>query len=488
MKKIKILSLILFWFIFSFWLTSWSDAQDLNTLLEQEKTTVMNLYNSTIDTVDDVFKDTWKPVSETIIYKSLLCLWAISTPIDSSFLQSAKTELKNDILQEYIRLYWKVRWYELWLYTDYTGVKAEIHYFDTIFTPLINQYKIDNLLSISWMVQEVRDYTNQNAEMLSTISNNIIKIQWAVDAYNNLNQDINNFQDWLSSSQEDFYDKLQNAKKVSIQILDSNLQNNIDKFVKRYKKLPWLQWYLLSQKQLSLDWFSDYAQSEINKIFGVTYDQDQYSQISESVNQLKEQFYNWDSLNCTNILSQYSNITDIKTSNIIRDINSLKNWLNVWSVSISTWLSTSAQNTATNAIKTFYAQRLRSDLNDFRSFIYQKIKELYDQYINIPVQSEPENNSDTTSTINLNIPEWFSFTKPFTTDEVSDWVSVLQQMLTQLWLYSWTINWIYDSITKNAVYNMQLQNWLLKWYENKPNVRWRVWPATRNLLNKLIGN
>lgn len=482
MQKTKFLSLILFMVIFSFSFVLWDNAQTLSDLLEQERNGVMTLFNSSVDSVEDIFDDVARPVSETTIFKSLICLGAISTPIDSSFLEAAKTELKNDILQEYIRIYWKVKWYELWLYTDFTWIKTEIQYFPTIFTPLINKYKSDNLVAISWMVQEVRDYTNQNAELLTTVSNRITKIQWAVDMYTDLNEDINDFQKWLSSSQQDFYQKLQNAKSVSYKLLDSNLQNQIDKIVKRYKKLPWLQWYLLSQKQFSLDSFNDYAQTKINEVFGVTYDEDIYSQINESVQSLKSQFYNWDSLNCTNILSNYQDTSDIKISNIIRDINSFKNWLSVSWSSISTWLSTSAQITATNAIKSFYATRLSSDLKDFRSFINQKLKELYNQYINIAVETPAEENK----TINLDIPEWFSFVQAFTTNQVSDSVAVLQQILSQLWLYSWTVNWIYDSLTKNAVYNMQLQNWLLKWYENKPSVRWRLGPTTRAFLNKLI--
>jgi hypothetical protein len=109
---------------------------------------------------------------------------------------------------------------------------------------------------------------------------------------------------------------------------------------------------------------------------------------------------------------------------------------------------------------------------------------LFNNILNIPV-----NNTvtwQTIPTINLNLPQWFSFTKPFKFNEKSDSVKTLQQLLTQIWMYSWSINWIYDSITKNAVYLLQLKNWLLIWYENKSATRWWMGPATRNLLNKLI--
>jgi hypothetical protein len=59
----------------------------------------------------------------------------------------------------------------------------------------------------------------------------------------------------------------------------------------------------------------------------------------------------------------------------------------------------------------------------------------------------------------------------------------LQNLLVTLQLYSWAIDGIYNKATKNAVYQFQLSKWLLKGYENKPSVWWRMWPATRNALN-----
>jgi hypothetical protein len=39
----------------------------------------------------------------------------------------------------------------------------------------------------------------------------------------------------------------------------------------------------------------------------------------------------------------------------------------------------------------------------------------------------------------------------------------------------------------SAVYSLQKENGLLKWYENKPNVWGWMWPATRKLLNTYLG-
>jgi hypothetical protein len=40
-----------------------------------------------------------------------------------------------------------------------------------------------------------------------------------------------------------------------------------------------------------LNEFQNYAKSEINKLFGVTYDQEKYTQVSESIQEIETQFY-----------------------------------------------------------------------------------------------------------------------------------------------------------------------------------------------------
>jgi hypothetical protein len=62
----------------------------------------------------------------------------------------------------------------------------------------------------------------------------------------------------------------------------------------------------------------------------------------------------------------------------------------------------------------------------------------------------------------------------------------LQQLLSNINYYTWAINWVYNTQTKNTVYDFQMANWLLIWYEKRPQSRWWMGPATRQKLNEII--
>lgn len=383
MKKIWLLWLVLT-YILVFWFSTThavDNSSTLYTLLDWQKTSILNYFNQTSNNVYDKYNKIWKPVVDTIVYKSLICLWAITTPFDVTVIDTAKETLRKNILEDYISLDGKVKRFELWLLSDFTWLRNEILAFSGEYIPQINQFQTNQLQLISWLIQTVKDYTSQNSEIINKISANIIKIQWPIDLFNDMNSDIEDFESSLNGSQKDFYNKLNNTKIVSANLFNSNLQNLTDKFVKRYKKLPWLQDYLLWQKDFHVNKFNDYAQSEINKLFWVTYNQEKYTQISNSVQELKSQFYNWDNINCTKILNNYSDIVDRKISNITNDILLFNSWLNISNVSISSWLSISSQNSALSAIKSLYIQYLNLNLQNFREFVYQTIDELYQKYI-----------------------------------------------------------------------------------------------------------
>lgn len=491
MKKINFLNLILFTCLIStsvVWGASSTTSTPLYELLNSQKTSVINYFDQASSNVYDKYDRLWKPVVETVVYKSLVCLWAITNPFDVTVIDTAKDNLKKNIIEEYISLDGKIKRYELWLLSDYTWIKLDILAFSGKYTPLINQFQTNQLLVISWLVQSVRDYTNQNTQLITTISNNITKIEAVNDWYEALIQKINILQNWSASWQSDFIKNLNNSKDISINILNSNLQTQQDKILKRYKKLTWLDMLLADYKQNTLNTFYHDAETHINSLFSGYYDYTKFAQVKTEVLNLKKDFYSWSNLICSNILSKYNVATEKSLLNTQSKIASLTSWMNSSISSISSWwLSEAFKLLSQQNIKTFYSKRLNSDLQSFRTFTYQKIDSLYNSLLSVPV-----NNVITwqvvVPTINLNLPQWFSFTKPFNLNEKSESVKILQQLLTNLWLYSWSINWIYDSITKTATYLLQLQNWLLAWYEKKPATRWWMWPATRSLLNKLIRN
>jgi len=493
MIKTKIWSLILFMSLLCIstaWASSSNTSTSLYDLLNSQKTSVINYFDQVSNNVYDKYDKLWKPVVETVVYKSLVCLWAITNPFNLAVLDTTKDNLKKSLLEEYISLDGKVKRYELWMISDYTWIQSDILAFSGKYTPQINQFQTNQLQLISWLIQSVRDYTNQNTQLINTISNNITKIENINDWYETIVNKINILQNWSSSWQSDFIKSLNNSKNISVNILISNLQTQQDNILKRYKKLIWLDLVLTDYKQNLLNIFSQDTDNYINSMFSWYYDYTKFAQVKTDLIALKKDFYSWTNLICSNIISKYNTATDRNLVNTQSRIDILTSWLNASVSSVSSgWLSDLFKQKALQSIKTFYSKRLNSDLQLFKTFTYQKIDLLFNNLLNIPVV--PVNNSITwqvTSNVNLNIPQWFSFTKPFNINDKSDSIKTLQQLLTNIWLYSWSINWIYDSITKNAVYLFQLRNWLLIWYENKPTTRWRMWPATRNSLNKLITN
>jgi len=490
MRKTKIWSLILFVSLVSISIVcsaSLNTSTSLYDLLNSQKTLVIGYFDKASSDVYDKYDKLWKPVVQTVVYKSLVCLWAITNPFDITVVDTAKDNLRKSILEEYISLDGKIKRYELWLLSDYTWLSLDILAFSGKYTPLINQFQTNQLLAISWLIQSVRDYTNQNTQLINTISNNITKIESVNNWYETLIQKINILQNWSFSWQSDFIKNLNTSKNLSINILDSNLQSQQDKILKRYKKLTWLNLLLSENKQNLLNIFSQDTENQINGIFSWYYDYIKLTQIKSDFLNLKKDFYSWNNLICSNIISKYNSTTEKLLLNTQSKIDWLISWLNISISSISSWwLSDLFKQSALKNIKNFYSKRLNSDLQLFRAFTYQNIDSLFNNLLNIPV-----NNIITwqiVPTINLNLPQWFLFTKPFNLNEKSDSIKILQQLLLQIWLYSWSINWIYDSITKNATYLFQLKNWLLIWYENRQATRWWIWPATRNLLNKLITN
>lgn len=469
------------------WAASSNTSTTLYDLLNSQKTSVITYFTQASDNVYDKYDKIWKPVVQTVVYKSLVCLWAITNPFDINVLDTANDNLRKNILEDYISLDGKIKRYELWMISDYTWIKSDILAFNGKYVPLINQFQTTQLLAISWLIQSVRDYTNQNTQLINTISNNITKIEYVNNWYESLLEKINLLQNWSTSWQSDFIKSLNNSKNISLNILSSNLQNQQDKILKRYKKLTWLNLLLSEYKQNLLNTFVQDSESHINSLFSWYYDYTKFAQIKTDVLAFKKDFYSWTQLVCSNILSKYNSITEKKILNTQSKIDSLTSWLNYSISSISSWwIPDSFKQASLQTIKSFYSKRLNSDLQTFRNFTYQKIDLLFNNIVNIPT-----NNNVTwqiNPTINLTLPQWFAFTKPFNFNEKSDSIKILQQLLTQIWMYSGSINWIYDSITKNSVYLLQLKNWLLIWYENKPGTRWWIWPATRNLLNKLINN
>jgi hypothetical protein len=493
MIKTKIWSLILFMSLLCIstaWASSSNTSTSLYDLNKKKKTSVINHFDQVRNNVYDKYDKLWKPVVETVVYKSLVCLWAITNPFSIAVLDTAKDTLKKSILEEYISLDGKVKRYELWMISDYTWIQSDIIAFSGKYIPQINQFQTNQLLAISWLIQSVRDYTNQNTQLINTISNNITKIENINNWYETIVNKINILQNWSFSWQSDFIKNLNNSKNISVNILISNLQTQQDNILKRYKKLTGLDFIITDYKQNLLNIFSQDTDNYINSMFSWYYDYTKFAQLKTDLIVIKKDFYSWTNLICSNIISKYNTATDRNLLNIQSRIDILTSWLNASVSSISSgWLSDTFKQKALQSIKTFYSKRLNSDLQLFKTFTYQKIDLLFNNLLNIPVV--PVNNSITwqvPSSITLKIPQWFSFTKPFNINDKSDSIKTLQQLLTNIWLYSWSINWIYDSITKNAVYLFQLRNWLLIWYENKPATRWWMWPATRNSLNKLITN
>lgn len=79
----------------------------------------------------------------------------------------------------------------------------------------------------------------------------------------------------------------------------------------------------------------------------------------------------------------------------------------------------------------------------------------------------------------------FQFYRPYKKWDKNAEIKILQNFLQEQWFYSWTIDSVYSSSIITALYNFQLQYWLIT-EKDSVSLRWYLWPNTRKKINEMI--
>lgn len=458
-----------------------------------EKTKIENMFDTSYDSIYKQFQASVWWFLTSLNYQWLVCLWVIS---DSKLLQQMQNDNKNlkiwflntytniyadalDIEQKY-RIYkdTSVSLFASWI--TYEWEKERILNALTVLTNnqknLSNQFQSLYTNKIAAFVKDFHDYSDKNKDLLNTIWTRIQVVKQIEQNYKNLTSQLLEYQIQLAGTWAKFFSKLNILKQASISGLDWSFQNIIDKEINRYKIIPSLWIELAQQKTYALWLYEMQFDEKINMLLDKWYDNKEFSQITKEVQQFISKYNPEWKMQCSNFVSSTDFIQE--SSRLLKKISDFEKTFSLQNLSNT---NTSKFQDAVIKWIPVVIQSQKDITNTFKSAINQKKQSLIDEY-------KQQNNSSSSSYLNndlsLQTTTSFQFTQPFKKWQFSEDIKILQQLLTNLWYYKLSLDGVYSTQTIQAVYQYQLANWLLKWYENKPQTWWWMWPATRSQLNK----
>lgn len=490
-NKIKLLAFLLS-FLLWFWTFVSAETLSLSESIEQKKINIEQTFDSSYESVFQKFQESIAQNLSTPNYQWLLCLWVID---DTALLENIQKDYKNlklSFLNSYAKLLTDLSDIEqkhiiqektsVSLFASWTTYESEIERissaFDTLFdhnTTLANNFKKTYITKINQFIYDVDVYSKNNVLLLTNVTNRIKDIQDLQDTYDDLISNLVIYQTQLAGSWSLFFSKLYSIKQASISGLSNYFQYLIDKQTKRNRVLPNLWSELEQQKQYALWLFSMQFDENVNLLLEKWYDNKEFTQIKKDVDAIISTYKNnWKFL-CTSLLWSSSFDQDIallkqKILSFDKTFSSQLSWTidsSLFQENIMHWISlvVKAQKDIQKTFIEVMNQKTRSMLDELRKQKTQEISPSQD----VPVSLIPSN---------------FSFTKAFRKWVIDPDIKILQELLKKMDFYDWPIDSTYTSKTIDAVYQYQLSKNLLRWYENKPETWWWMWPATRASLNK----
>lgn len=509
----KISVLVFLWFsLFSFGFaatgTSLDWSWDLLKYSDNLEKQLINLVDSGYDKLYFDFQKTWLNLIKTVDYQSLICLWVLSGEDNILVnLQKGKQNIKKNILKDFadmeieimsleeknriLKDKWINLFYDKSTYEESkNNLKKDIDKLVKIRNEEINTYTKKYTELTKSFVWDFASYKTANNVLISKISNKIFGIQWMFDNYAELNSKISNL-NWLLLGSTAFANSIASLKNKALDSYEKKLTQLVEKSVKRYKKVSWLESALEDEKQKAVDQYWLLFDETLSKIFTKWYRYDRYTTLKDSLDDMKRLYYVKWNLNCQKILSSDEKL-QAKINLLNSDIINVLSSVNSGSKSAqNTWNIKKFKSDLVSAISLFYKTVSENQYKTFSKTMSQKIRELNNP---TPVIEETISTWSNDVVVDIwnsivldDIDQNFYFKKPFKTNEKNEDIKILQNLLIKLSYYTGSINGIYDNATLNAVYSLQKENGLLKWYEKKLNVRWWMWPATRKILNTYLG-
>ncbi len=461
--------------------------------LQAEKTAIENLFDATYTTVYTAFAKTWLNIVKSVEYQGLVCLWAINDGWLLYQLQKDKIAFKVDFNKDFVELEKRVVWLEekkrlqeennITMFesgTNYESekarLKAEIDTKAQTYRTLIANFSTEYTTEITKLVSNFQSYLSANQQLLAGIKNKMANIQKVSSGFEQLDADIMTLTNKITGL--DLLQKIEISKTKWLTALDSSLQSLIATNIKKYKRLQTLTTGLTQQKVYVLGQYEMDINEYVSNSMKNRYDRSQYLTLKNDVDHLLSLYYTSSKqLNCSNMLSTLDT-----GGNLLLRITAMQLAVHSWLSNIEKYGITSAvKDQIYSGFQLMYIQKFKQRYTEYatylKNYITLSLKNLVASTTNTVEISSTQTSPQKTPTI--------VFTKPFKSGQYSEDIKALQNVLTTVWFYSWVIDGVYNVATKAAVYQFQLSKWLLKWYENRPDVRWYFWPATRKAINAL---
>ena len=468
----------------------------LLTYLATQQSGITSLLNTAYGQVYTAFSKTWLNIIKSVSYQSLVCLWAIKDISLLTQLQKDKTALTIAFQQDFIDVQ-----NQILALQDKQSLQTSdgVNVFDSGTTYERERARIKNLIDSKVTLYQgligafATGYAAKNSNFLTTyfqysaanqtliqgIQTKMDKIQSVLTAFSWVEATIatiNTKIPWL----DDVLQKIETAKTAGLANLDTTFQTLIDATIKKYTTLQNISGWLSQQKSYIVNEYQTDFNNYLNNTFKGRYDRSQYLGLKDQIDAFEAKYYTINNqLNCTNILSMSDEATAL-----ISKITSMKALVDSWLAKIwSDGISTTFSDQLYSGFQSLYIQQFKQRYTEYTTYIKNYIITALKNSLS-SLASTVIKTVTTTSTSTGQTSKYI-FTKPFQNGEYNQGIKTLQNILTTLHLYSWAIDGVYTKATKNAVYQFQLSRGLLKWYENKPAVWWRMGPATRAALNKL---
>jgi len=494
-KKIKqlILSSIVIWLsintLSALYIQSWDnntstwDVQITSvaepTLSEQLFQNKANLEKQIATIYNTVYNDYLQDIQEynnLPNYQSLICLGIIN---QDNILENLGTEIdliRKSILNEYVELnaniFNLINKYSVWLIdniwfsTQKTKLTLDLQSYYNSNNLILSNLEQRYSSQITQIKNQLDWYITQNKDLLQNLNTKTIAIQDIVDTQEVIQENIFQINNALNLNQDNFLEDLKKHSELSLQKLSQALDASIYKYLLQYNYITDLPNILTEQKNNIIKIYHYDTDNQSNQLFGYRYDQKEYEDIQNQIQTLKDTFYQDQKLSCNKVLSTTLNLDGyVKTlqDKIFKFNTKITNWLKLFNttgadIQLKKEILTSAQN--------IYASNFDKNLKDFNEFadIYIKDKSYIYEYLHKNIK----------------------FNKVFEEWESNEEIKTLQALLQKIWFYTANINGIYDQATIDAVYKLQLEWWILKWYEDRPDLFGYFGPSTRAYAKKRL--
>ena len=487
--------------------TSWTDSSMTGTLLSYEttqKALVNALFDDTYQRVNTLFQKSWLALMQSLNYKSLVCL-GVMNQNDSMLMamQKDKQQLKLWFLKDFLLIESDIATLEekarilrednISLFeagTTYESEKANIlsklASVSILHKWLINNFETTYNNKIAKFGQDVIDYSRQNSGVMGYVNDKLFKLEDIDTKFGTLTKQIDQINALLVWSGASFVQSFSGIRASFVTSLDNKLQALINTYVRKYKVLKNLSGVLASEKSFVLRMYGLDFDEKLNTILDQRYDKTDYDFIGTQISTIDTNFRTNNQLSCTKAF------TDTQWLDAL--IATITNKMNTMMVSVNSGLNLAASGGYSDKIKsdlltqfsTFNNANLLKKLKEFEALIKDKIKILLDEQRASLTVTNTQASTVAAPTVTLQVPS--IFTQPLNKNQKWAIVKTLQELLQNNGYYTWPINSINTKQTIEWVYQFQLKNGLLKWYEKKPATRWWMGPATRQKLNELINN